>query len=162
MPGVLTAIRVVVMVLSGLWVVVTSMLWWGALSSPSTTALGPIMNSFALGMTAGDWVGNLLVPVAGMVLTATMARGHAIDRLLFTALSLIWIWWLVRHVVILQQVQNFVVAVVVLMLILAWSPPMNKWISAVARWETTVASPPEGGWLERGQVQPWQVGQRRL
>lgn len=63
-------------------------------SSVSNNALAAFLNSYALAIASGDWVKVLLVPGAAFALTVTMGRGHAIDRILFTALAVYWLYFL--------------------------------------------------------------------
>ena len=95
MPKLIVVARVIVIGLSTMWALIICELWVAG-RSESQSALGPILTSFALGMDSGGWAGYLLIPLAGCVLTVTMGRGHAIDRYLFTVLSLGWMWWLSR------------------------------------------------------------------
>ena len=95
MPKLIVVARVIVIGLSTMWALIICGLWVAGRSESQST-LGPILTSFALGMDSGGWTGYLLTPLAGCVLTVTMGRGHAIDRYLFTVLSLGWMWWLSR------------------------------------------------------------------
>ncbi|WP_195839970.1 hypothetical protein [Cutibacterium porci] len=159
MPKSIVAVRVIVIGLSAMWVVVVCALW-AAGRSESQSTLGPILTSFTLGMDSGSWAGHVLMPVAGCVLTMTMGRGHAIDRYLFTVLSLGWMWWLSRGSELMGGLGVVGIMAVAAVLTTVWSAPVNKWIKAIAERDIVIASPPEEGWLEPGQAQPWQAVSR--
>lgn len=159
-PKLIVVVRVIVIGLSAMWALVICGLW-AAGRSESQSTLGPILTSFALDMDSGGWAGHLLIPVAGCVLTVTMGRGHAIDRYLFTVLSLGWMWWLSRGTELLGGFDVVGIMAVAVVLATVWSAPVNAWIKAVAERDKAIANPPEEGWLEPGQVQPWQATARR-
>jgi len=129
--------------------------------SESQSTLGPILTSFALGMDSGGWAGYLLIPLAGCVLTVTMGRGHAIDRYLFTVLSLGWMWRLSRGIELVGGLGVIGIMAIALVLAVVWSAPVNTWIKAVAERDKVIANPREEGWLAPGQGQPWQANSRR-
>lgn len=162
MPSAIVVARVIVIGFSALWALVVCGMW-AAGRSQSQTTLGPVLTSFALGMDSGGWAQYLLIPLAGCVLTVTMGRGHAIDRYLFTVLSLVWMWRLSRGNEFMRGFDVIGVMTVAAVLATVWSGPVNAWIKAVAERDKVIANPPEEGWLEPGQGQPWQtaVGGRR-
>ncbi|MDO4412254.1 hypothetical protein [Cutibacterium sp.] len=159
MPTAITVARVIVMGFSALWALIIGGLW-AAGRSESQTGFGPILTTFALGMDSGRWVEYLLIPLAGCVLTITMGRGHAIDRYLFTALSLLWMWKLSRAIALVGGLDLMGVMAVAVVLAAVWSGPVNSWVRAIAERDKIIANPPEQGWLETGQSQPWQTTAR--
>ena len=124
-PGVLTAIRIIVGGGVAGW-----MLLLGAL------VLGSSLSDNALAIASGDWVKVFLVPIAAFTLTVTMGRGHAIDRILFTALAVYWLYFLTFDLELTIPVARLMVIVC---MILAWSAPMNRWIRTVHDYEQLLA-----------------------
>ncbi|MGK2309095.1 hypothetical protein [Cutibacterium sp. V947] len=159
MPSAIVVARVIVIGFSALWAVVVCGMWVAGRSKGQTT-LGPVLTSFALGMDSGSWVQYLLIPLAGCVLTMTMGRGHAIDRYLFTVLSLVWMWRLSRGSELVGGFDVIGIMMVAAVLVTVWSSPVNTWIKIIAERDKAIANPPEGGWLEPGQGQPWQTAVR--
>ena len=133
-PGVLTAIRIIVGGGVAGWMLLLGALVLG--SSLSDNALAAFLNSYALAIASGDWVKVLLVPVAAFALTVTMGRGHAIDRILFTALAVYWLYFLTFDLELTIPVARLMVIVC---MILAWSAPMNRWIRTVHDYEQLLA-----------------------
>ncbi|WCC81167.1 hypothetical protein O6R08_09250 [Cutibacterium equinum] len=155
MPTAIVLARVVVIGISALWILFVCVMWGWRRNAPD----GP-MDSFTLGLESGTWAQYLLIPLAGCVLTVTMGRGHAIDRYLFTAVSLLWMWTLARGNEFASNPDVFGVMMVMGVLVTVWSGPVNTWIKAIAERDKAIANPPEGGWLEPGQTQPWQTAAR--
>ncbi|TKW72836.1 MAG: hypothetical protein DI580_02115 [Cutibacterium acnes] len=160
MPIPIVVARVIVIGLSAIWVLILCGLWTAG-HGGDQSVVDPVLTSFALIMDSGAWASYLLIPVAGCVLTVTMGRGHAIDRYLFTALSLGWMWRLSRGIELIGGLGVIGIMAIALVLAVVWSAPVNAWVKAVAKRDMVIANPPEEGWLEPGQVQPWQATNRR-
>ncbi|MDN5977833.1 hypothetical protein [Acidipropionibacterium jensenii] len=126
--------RVLVMGPGAIWLFGIGVIWWASRGA-SDSALGAVMQTFALGLAAGDWVPMVLLPVAGGVLTMTMRTGHQVDRWLFTALSAAWLAWFWRNVHFPLTPTWLTAALVVVAVTLTWSRTMNAWVAMVGMWE---------------------------
>lgn len=151
-PAGLTAARIVVMIPSGIWLFALLMIWMFQ-GSFSESTLGPLVNTFILGLAAGDWAPMVLLPLAGCALTITMGTGHQIDRWIFTAAAALWTAWFWWNVHFLLTPGWLAAALVVAALLCVWNPSYNHWLKAVEMWEIRQAAPPPGG--------PGQIRQER-
>lgn len=133
-PGMLTAVRILVMVPSMLWFLGIGSIWIAS-HSASDSVFGPTMQTFVLGLAAGDWVPMVLLPISGCVLSVTMRTGHQVDRWLLTGLGLAWLVWYWRNVHFALTPTWFTAVLVILVVIFTWTPAMNRWTAAVQMWE---------------------------
>lgn len=130
----LTAVRILVIVPSAVWLFVIACLWIASYSA-SGSVLGATIQSFVLGLAAGDWVPMVLLPVAGCVLSMTMRTGHQVDRWLFTGLGAAWLVWFWRSVHFPLAPIGLVATLVLLATAFTWTRSMNQWIARVRMWE---------------------------
>lgn len=139
-PGLLTGIRLLVMVPTGIWLLgLLSLVLLGGASSDSV--LGPVLETFSLGLAAGDWAPMVLIPLGGCVLTVTMGAGHQIDRILFTAAGALWAIWFTWSVHFALTPPWLTIMLVVVAVSCAWNPTYNRWVRAVEQYELRLLQP---------------------
>lgn len=139
-PGLVTGIRILVMVPTGIWLLglLTLVLLGGATTD---SVLGPVLNTFRLGLAAGDWAPMVLIPLGGCALTVTMGAGHQIDRILFTAAGALWVIWFTWNVHFALTPPWIAIMLVVVAVSCAWNPAYNRWVNAVELYEQRLLEP---------------------